>query len=118
MTKTLKDYPVASGTKEEIKQWFETFKDDRDLTLNQIGYEDYSNEKAYRGYVLKQVASTGGSEGDGEYMDVTFAIQNEDNYKDILGYIQIYGRYNSWDSSEWEGFRVVEPKEVTTVEFR
>lgn len=117
MTKTIKDYPLGTGTKQEVKEWFDSFMDDRDISISQLNYEDYDTDTPYKGYVLNQVASTGGSEGDGEYMDVTFAVESEDNSKNVLGYVQIYGRYNSWDSSEWEDYLVVKPKEVTSVEF-
>lgn len=117
MTKLLQDYPLPKATKEEVKEWFDSLRDDRDLSLDKIAYENYDTSKPYKGYLLKAVAATGGSEGDGEYMDITYAIQKEYNCLDVLGYVQLYGRYNSWDSSEWDGFEVVEPKEVTRVEF-
>lgn len=122
MLKTINEYPKSSGTKEEVLAWWNEYT--RNLTTNQVidrsqGYSWEATIPAYNGYDITPVDSTGGCEGDGEYMDYTFQIKNVSDSSDVLGYVQLTGTYNSWDASEWEDTPyVVNPVEVTKVEFR
>lgn len=121
MSTTINEYPKSSGTKEEVLAWWNEYT--RNLTTSQVierrhGYSWAPTIEPYNGYVIKKVDSTGGGEGDGEYMDVTFQIVNVSDSSDVLGYVQLQGTYNSWDASEWyDEPYVVNPTEVTKVEF-
>jgi hypothetical protein len=58
-----------------------------------------------------RVASTGGGEGDGDYMDVVFKIGDQLFRKD--------GYHNSWDSNDWDGdLEEVEAFEKVVVDYR
>ena len=122
MPETISDYPKSSGTKEEVLAWWNEYT--RNLTATQVidrsqGYDWEDTIPDYKGYTMKIIDSTGGSEGDGEYMDYTFQIKNVSDSSDVLGYAQLRGTYNSWDASEWEDTPyVVNPVEVTKVEFQ
>lgn len=122
MPKTITKYPKSSGTKEEVLAWWREYT--RNLTASQVversyGYSWEPHIPPFNGYVANQVDSTGGSEGDGEYMDMTFQIRNPSDSSDVFGYVKLCGTYNSWDASEWEDTPyVVNPVEVTKVEFK
>ncbi len=122
MSTTINYYPKSSGTKEEVLAWYNEYT--RNLTATQVidrskGYSWEATIPAYKGYNMEIVDSTGGGEGDGEYMDTTFQIKNVSDSSDVLGYAQLRGTYNSWDASEWEDTPyVVNPVEVTEVKFK
>jgi len=59
------------------------------------------------------VDRVGGSEGDGEHMEVVFRIGDQ--------LFRKVGYYNSWDSNDWDtgyGLDEVEPYEVTVTRYR
>jgi hypothetical protein len=58
-----------------------------------------------------KVDSTGGSEGEGDYMDVVFKIGDQ--------LFRKTGFYNSWDSNDWDGsLEEVEPYEVMVTKYK
>ena len=63
-------------------------------------------------FILTEVDSTGGGEGDGEHMDIVFSIS--DGTPENTVHFQVRGVYNSWAASEWDNtFDIVEQREVT-----
>jgi len=121
MQKTINEYPQSTGTKQDVLKWWKEYT--RNLTASEVversyGYSWEPNIPPLNDYGIKQVDSTGGDEGEGEYMDMTFQIVNVSDSSDVLGYVQLQGTYNSWDASEWHDEPyVVNPTEVTKVEF-
>lgn len=70
-------------------------------------------------YCLTKVDSTGGCDGDGEYMDVVFKVAStrEGAENDML-YFRVSGSHNSWADPEWfNDFDIVEPREVTVTQW-
>lgn len=65
-------------------------------------------------YIVECV-STRGSEGDGADMFCTFKITDKE-YENT-GYIEFSGRYSSWDSSYYDERYVVEPEEITVIQY-
>lgn len=65
-------------------------------------------------YIVEQVSERGG-EGDGAEMFLTFKITDKE-YENS-GFLEYSGRYSSWDSSEYYDRYVVEPREVTVVQY-
>lgn len=65
-------------------------------------------------YIAEQVSQRG-SEGDGAEMFLTFKITNKETGK--IGYLEYSGRYSSWDSSYYDEYYVVQPKEVTVIQY-
>ena len=65
-------------------------------------------------YIIQQVSERG-SEGDGAEMFLTFKITNKET--NTVGYLEYSGRYSSWDSSYYENSYIVQPREVTIIEY-
>lgn len=65
-------------------------------------------------YIVEQVSQRG-SEGDGAEMFLTFKITNKGTGN--IGYLEYNGRYSSWDSSYYDECYVVQPKEVTVIQY-
>ena len=65
-------------------------------------------------YIVEQVSERG-SEGDGAEMFLTFKITNKET--NVVGYLEYSGRYSSWDSSYYENSYIVQPREVTIIEY-
>jgi hypothetical protein len=65
-------------------------------------------------YIVEQVLKRG-AEGDGAEMYLTFKITNKETGN--IGYLEYSGRYSSWDSSYYDECYVVEPEEVTVIQY-
>ena len=65
-------------------------------------------------YIVEQVSERGG-EGDGADMFLTFKITNKETGN--IGYLEYSGRYSSWDSSYYDEYYAVQPKEVTVIQY-
>lgn len=65
-------------------------------------------------YIVEQVSDRG-SEEDGAEMFLTFKITDKET--DAVGYLEYCGRYSSWDSSYYENSYIVQPREVTIIEY-
>lgn len=65
-------------------------------------------------YIAEQVSQRG-SEGDGADMFLTFKITDKETGK--IGYLEYSGRYSSWDSSYYDERYIVEPEEVTVIQY-
>lgn len=65
-------------------------------------------------YIVQQVSDRG-AEGDGADMFLTFKITDKET--NTVGYLEYCGRYSSWDSSYYENSYVVQPREVTIIEY-
>lgn len=65
-------------------------------------------------YIVERVSERG-SEGDGADMFLTFKITNKETGK--IGYLEYSGRYSSWDSSYYDERYMVEPEEVTVIQY-
>jgi hypothetical protein len=69
------------------------------------------------GWTLTIVDRTGGGEGDGEYMDLVFKLQNTE-LPDMVLHFRVTGVYNSWDASEWDNeLEIVEAREVLVTQW-
>lgn len=66
-------------------------------------------------YIVEQVSERG-AEGDGAEMYLTFKITNKETGN--TGYLEYSGRYSSWDSSYYEYRHIVEPQEVTIIQYK
>lgn len=77
-----------------------------------------STPSEVHGYVITEVDSTGGGEGEGEYADVVFRVASSyEGATDAL-HFRITGRYDSWNGTEWDGdFDIVEPREVLVTQW-
>lgn len=65
-------------------------------------------------YIVEQVSERG-SEGDGADMFLTFKITDKET--NTVGYLEYSGRYSSWDSSMYDERYVVQPEEVTIIQY-
>ena len=65
-------------------------------------------------YIVQRVSERG-CEGDGAGMFLTFKITDKET--DAVGYLEYCGRYSSWDSSYYENSYIVQPREVTIIEY-
>lgn len=98
-------------------------EDDEDATFEDVFTPDCSTWplKGYftrttesNKYIVEQVSKRG-SEGDGADMFLTFKITNKETGK--IGYLEYSGRYSSWDSSYYDERYMVEPEEVTVIQY-
>lgn len=98
-------------------------EDDEDATFEDVFTPDCSAEllEGYftrttesNKYIAEQVSQRG-SEGDGAEMFLTFKITNKETGK--IGYLEYSGRYSSWDSSYYDERYMVEPEEVTVIQY-
>ena len=98
-------------------------EDDEDVTFDEVftpyidAYllEEYFSEPTEsEKYIIEQVSNRG-AEGDGADMFLTFKITDKETGN--IGYLEFSGRYSSWDSSEYNERYVVQPREVTVIEY-
>ena len=92
-----------------------TFEDDFTPDVESYKLEEYfirptESDK----YIVEQVSERV-SEGDGADMFLTFKITDKETGK--IGYLEYNGRYSSWDSSFYDERYIVEPKEVTVIQY-
>ena len=92
-----------------------TFEDDFTPDVESYKLEEYfirptESDK----YIVEQVSERV-SEGDGADMFLTFKITDKETEK--IGYLEYNGRYSSWDSSFYDERYIVEPKEVTVIQY-
>ena len=81
-----------------------------DWLLEEYFTETTESEK----YIVEQVSDRG-SEGDGAEMFLTLKITDKETGN--TGYLEYSGRYSSWDSSYYDECYVVEPEEVTVIQY-
>ena len=98
-------------------------EDDEDVTFEDVfipDVESYKLEEYFteptesEKYIIQRVSERG-SEGDGAEMFLTFKITNKET--NTVGYLEYNGRYSSWDSSYYENRYIVQPREVTIIEY-
>lgn len=98
-------------------------EDDDEATFDEVFTPDVNSYKleAYftrptesEKYIVEQVLKRG-AEGDGAEMYLTFKITNKETGN--IGYLEYSGRYSSWDSSYYDECYVVEPEEVTVIQY-
>ena len=65
-------------------------------------------------YIVEQVSERG-AEGDGADMFLTIKVTDKET--NTVGYLEYCGRYSSWDNSYYENSYVVQPREVTIIEY-
>jgi hypothetical protein len=82
-----------------------------DYFYEEIQYSSQPIHLPELGEAAVRVASTGGHEGDGDYMDVVFKIGDQLFRKS--------GYHNSWDSNDWDGdLEEVEAFEKVVIDYR
>lgn len=92
-----------------------TFEDDFTPDVESYKLEEYFTRPTESDkYIVEQVSQRG-SEGDGADMFLTFKITDKETGK--IGYLEYNGRYSSWDSSFYDERYIVEPKEVTVIQY-
>lgn len=98
-------------------------EDDEDTTFEDVFTSDcsawllegyFTRTTESNKYIVEQVSQRG-SEGDGAEMFLTFKITNKETGK--IGYLEYSGRYSSWDSSYYDERYMVEPEEVTVIQY-
>ena len=98
-------------------------EDDEDVTFEDVfipDVESYKLEEYFteptesEKYIIQRVAERG-SEGDRAEMFLTFKITNKET--NTVGYLEYSGRYSSWDSSYYDEYYIVLPKEVTVIQY-
>jgi hypothetical protein len=72
------------------------------------------------GLQLRKVATKGGYEDAGEYMDAIFAVstpaRHPEEDAEVLFHFRLTGHYNSWDESYWDaGADIVKPEPVQAI---
>ena len=78
-------------------------------------YEALGNETVQDEYTFIREEEVGGYEGAGENTHYVFSLI--DNRTEVKTSFKISGYYNSWDSTEWYSFDIVEPKEITVMQW-
>ena len=98
-------------------------EDDEDVTFEDVfipDVESYKLEEYFteptesEKYIIQRVSERG-SEGDRAEMFLTFKITNKET--NTVGYLEYSGRYSSWDSSYYDEYYIVLPKEVTVIQY-
>ena len=98
-------------------------EDDEEMTFEELFTPDcysgtldeyFTRPTESEKYIVEQVSERGG-EGDGAEMFLTFKITDKET--DAVGYLEYSGRYSSWDSSYYENRYIVQPREVTIIEY-
>ena len=98
-------------------------EDDEDATFEDVFTSDcnswllegyFTRTTESNKYIAEQVSQRG-SEGDGAEMFLTFKITNKETGK--IGYLEYSGRHSSWDSSYYDERYMVEPEEVTVIQY-
>ena len=78
-------------------------------------YTERSFEHEGDSYTVEVVDQNGGTEGDGEYVDIV--IKMTVNRSEPQYFVQT-GYYSSWSGTEWSNvWEQCEPKEVTTTKY-
>jgi len=105
----------------ESAMGYEWFSEDKrainDIkSFNGDRFKEYIDNKFENNkYILEKKDTFEGYEGAGEEMWVVYSLTSKvDN---SIVYFKMNGWYNSWDSNEWEGIDIVEPKEVKKIEW-
>lgn len=115
MVQAMIEVAIANGLTPDEDDEEVTFEDvfspeTYDYTLESFFYNPTESDK----YIVEQVSNRG-SEGDGAGMFITFKIIDKE-YENT-GYLEYSGRYSSWDSSSYDERYVVEPEEVTVIQY-
>ena len=106
---TFKEY-VPDEDDDEV-----TFEDDFTPDVESYKLEEYFTRPTESDkYIVEQVSERG-SEGDGADMFLTFKITDKETGK--IGFLEYNGRYSSWNSSFYDERYIVEPKEVTVIQY-
>lgn len=117
--KDIKNYPLGTGTKEEVLTWVKDFREEYKLDANYefVDVVSYNTDYYYDGYKPIVVNSWGG-EGGGDSIGYTIQVKNKNG--SVLGYFDVDGSYNSWDGADWNymDIIVVQPVEILTVIFK
>lgn len=92
-----------------------TFEDDFTPDVESYKLEGYFTRPTESDKYIVERVSERGSEGDGAEMFLTFKITNKETGK--IGYLEYSGRYSSWDSSYYDERYIVEPEEVTVIQY-
>lgn len=92
-----------------------TFEDVFIPDVESYKLEEYFTEPTESEKYIVQQVSERGSEGDGAEMFLTFKITDKET--NAIGYLEYSGRYSSWDSSYYENRYIVQPREVTIIEY-
>lgn len=98
-------------------------EDDEEMTFEELftpdcysgTLDEYFTEPTESNKYIAEKVSQRGSEGDGAEMFLTFKITNKETGK--IGYLEYSGRYSSWDSSYYDESYMVEPEEVTVIQY-
>lgn len=105
-------------------KWAGIFMDSNNLTMNSGLYKLENDLFELEGLTLILVSSEGGSEGDGEQIERTYAIakvgSKEDGglVADALSYVEVTGSFDSYNGSEWnDDFYQVIPREVKVIKY-
>jgi hypothetical protein len=112
---------LATLAVEQPLKWLDAVLAAHDLEQSDVGEMDGLE---LDGLQLIEVSSEGGCEGGGEHAEVTFAIAakgrvaKDGRVEGALAYVETTGYYSSDYGTEWDnGFYVVEPRDVTVVQY-
>lgn len=91
-----------------------------DMIAELSSYEIYSwgleEIKGETDNFLVEKVSDRGAEGDGAGMWCTFLVKSKT--EEAEGYLEYFGRYSSWDSSNYYEYYSVTPEEVTVIKYK
>lgn len=92
---------AKTDVKKAVQQWVNYIWDDENDEDVEFSVSSIENEycKTLGSISLELVDSEGGREGQGEYVDRTFAFsQNGEQFSHFV----IFGTYSSWEGIEWD----------------
>lgn len=109
---------IIVPSEDMISNIFNQFKADEeddyeisDFVKNELHYLDDENED----YKIQSSIEQHGGEGEGEdYWMISRVLNKKTNE---VFYIKFYGYYNSWEGTEWEGWKLVKPYKKEIIEF-